>query len=116
MKIKSLMFVALMLGLAVAAQAQTSRGTVTGTVTDTNGSVISGATVTLTNMETTVSRATTTADAGFYRFDAVDLGNYSLSIVASGFGEVTKTGVLASANQTSVVDAQLAPGGQKVTV
>ncbi|MFN2510508.1 MAG: carboxypeptidase regulatory-like domain-containing protein [Pyrinomonadaceae bacterium] len=57
-----------------------------------------------------------TTDDGIYRFDAVDLGPYSLSITASGFGELTKTGIIVNANQTSTVDAQLEPGGQQVTV
>lgn len=116
MKRKSFMLVALMFALALATQAQTSRGTVSGTVTDANASVILGATVTLTSTETTQSRTATTNDAGFYRFDAVDLGSYSLSIASSGFGTVTKTGIAVSANQTSAVDAQLAPGGQQITV
>ena len=116
MKIKTLMLVAMMLGLALAAQAQTSRGTVSGTVTDANGSVISGATVTLTSTETTQSRTATTNDEGFYRFDAVDLGTYSMTVGSTGFGTVTKTGVIVSANQTSAVDAELAPGGQQITV
>ena len=116
MKIKALMLIAMLLGLALVVQAQTSRGTVSGTVADATGAVIPGATVTLTNTETTLSRTAVTNDEGFYRFDAVDLGTYSLGITASGFGAVTKTGVIVNANQTSAVDAQLAPGEQQVTV
>ncbi|HET9789518.1 MAG TPA: TonB-dependent receptor, partial [Pyrinomonadaceae bacterium] len=116
MKIKTLMLIAMLLSLALVVQAQTSRGTVSGTVADTTGAVVSGASVTLTNTETTLSRTAVTNDAGFYRFDAVDLGTYSLTISASGFGTVTKTGVVVNANQTSAVDAQLAPGEQQVTV
>jgi protocatechuate 3,4-dioxygenase beta subunit len=78
-------FVAL---IAATASAQTSRGIVSGTVTDTNGAVVTGANVTLTNTETTISRTVDTSDSGFYRFDAVDLGTYSVTIIASGFGEV----------------------------
>ncbi len=116
MKVKALMLIAMLLGLALVVQAQTSRGTVSGTVADTTGAVIHGATITLTNNETTLSRTAVTNDAGFYRFDAVDLGTYSLGITATGFGSVTKTGIIVNANQTSAVDAQLAPGEQHVTV
>lgn len=116
MKTKTLLVLSLLLAFAFAVHGQTSRATITGTVTDTNGAVVSGATVTLTNTETGVSRTTTTSEEGFYRFDAVDLGTYSITITATGFGEVTKTNVHALANQTSAVDAQLAPGGQKITV
>ena len=72
--------------IAVSASAQTSRGTVSGVVTDPNGAVIPGAEVTLTNTDTTVARSVVTNDEGFYRFDAVDLGNYSISIAAASFG------------------------------
>ncbi len=96
--------------------AQTSRGTVSGIVNDPNSAVVSGATVTLTNTQTGVARTTTTNGEGFYRFDAVDLGTYSVAIVATGFGEVTKTNIIVNANQTSSVDTQLQPGGQQITV
>ncbi len=56
MKIKVLMLVAMLLGLALVVHAQTSKGTVSGIVTDANGAVVSGATVTLTNTETGLSR------------------------------------------------------------
>ncbi|MFN2510507.1 MAG: hypothetical protein ABR568_03570 [Pyrinomonadaceae bacterium] len=56
MKIKALLLVAMLLGLALVAPAQTSRGTVSGVVTDAAGARISGANVTLTNTETTTTR------------------------------------------------------------
>lgn len=116
MSFKTFMLICLILCCAVAASAQTSRGIVSGTVTDANGAVVVGAQVTLTNTETTVSRNTTTNNDGFYRFDAVDLGSYTTTISASGFGPVTKTKITVNANQTSTIDAQLQPGGQQVTV
>ena len=90
---------------AFAVNSQTSRGTVTGTVTDANGAVISGATVTLIHPQTGVERSTTTNSEGVYRFDAVDSGVYSVKISAQGFGEVTKTNVEVAANQTADVGA-----------
>ncbi|MEP6570331.1 MAG: TonB-dependent receptor, partial [Acidobacteriota bacterium] len=116
MKLKLFVLMAIMLGLALVANAQTSRGVVSGVVVDSSNSRIAGASVTLTSPETTVSRTATTNDEGFYRFDAVDLGAYTLTITAPGFGMVTKTNVNVSANQTSAVDAELQPGGQQVTV
>ncbi len=96
--------------------AQTSRGTVSGIVKDPVGAVVPGAEVTLTSLTTTVTRSTTTNDEGFYRFDAVDLGTYSVSIAAANFGTVTKSGIIVNANQTSAVDAELTLGSQQVTV
>ncbi len=116
MKIKTFVLVAMLLSFSLTAFAQTSRGTVSGTVTDQAGAVVPGASVTLTNTETTVSRTTTTNGDGVYRFDAVDLGNYTVNITAANFGEVTKTNITVQANQTADVPASLQPGSQQVTV
>lgn len=105
-----------MLFIASSVFAQTSRGVVSGTITDANGAVIPGAEVKLTNTATTVERSTTTNGEGFFRFDAVDLGTYSVRITAQGFGAVVNNNVVVNANQTSSIDTQLTAGSQEVTV
>src|SRR5687768_12241052 len=89
--------------LQLPTNAQTSRGTVSGVVSDPVGAVIPGAGVVLTSAETGLTRTTSSNSEGFYRFDAVDLGTYSIDISAAGFGTLTKTGVIVNANQTSSV-------------
>ncbi|HEY9401362.1 MAG TPA: TonB-dependent receptor [Pyrinomonadaceae bacterium] len=116
MRPKVLILLVALFSFSLTAAAQTSRGTVSGVVTDPAGAVVSGATVTLTSTTTGLSRDTTTNEEGFYRFDAVDLGTYSVNIAASGFGALTKTNIIVNANQTSAIDAQLSPGGQEVTI
>ena len=116
MKIRLICLLLISAFFSFAANSQTSRGTVTGTVTDSSGAVISGATVAITNPKTGVERSTTTNEEGVYRFTAVDPGAYSVKISASGFGEVTKTNVEVAANQTADVGAIMAPAGQQVTV
>ena len=96
--------------------AQTSRGTVSGTVKDANGAVIPGASVTLTSEATSVERTTVANDDGFYRFDAVDLGSYTVKITAPNFTDAVKTGVNVTANQTATIDADLQVGGQQAVV
>jgi outer membrane receptor protein involved in Fe transport len=108
--------VLLLLVMSVAAFAQTSRGTVSGSITDPTGAVISGANVVLTNTATTVSRTTVANNEGFYRFDAVDLGTYTIKVTAAGFGAINKSNIVVSANLTSTIDAQLSPGTQEVSV
>jgi hypothetical protein len=67
------------------ALAQTSRGTVTGIVTDASKASIPGAAVEIVHNETNVTRSTTTNEQGVYRFDAVDLGTYDVIVKAGGF-------------------------------
>jgi outer membrane receptor protein involved in Fe transport len=105
-----------MLMMSIPVAAQTSRGTVNGIVSDSTGAVIAGATVTLTNNQTGVARSTTSNGEGVYRFDAVDLGTYSVKIAADSFGAVTKTNIQVSANQIATVDVQLTPSGSDIVV
>jgi hypothetical protein len=114
---KRLFFIGMLIAMfAFAASAQSSRGVVSGTVVDPSGAVVEGATVVLLSDETNTESTAVTNSSGFYRFDAVNLGTYSVSVTATGFGKVTKTGIAVSANQTSSVDVALAVGNQEVTV
>ena len=114
--------ISLLLALAVMAlgatfvAAQTSRGTVTGIVTDPNDQVVAGAEVQLRNPATNVSRTTTTNDAGLYRFDAVDLGVYEVIIKAKGFKTANSANVTAQANRITTVDVKMEVGTQEETV
>src|SRR5579859_4185242 len=90
--------------------AQTSRGTLTGIITDSSGAVIAKATVTITHLATNLKRQTTTNEAGVYRFDAVDLGTYALSVSAAGFRTRETTGVEVQAARTTNIDVPLEVG------
>ncbi|MCI0338832.1 MAG: carboxypeptidase regulatory-like domain-containing protein [Acidobacteria bacterium] len=116
MRIRALISMLALFVLSLTSFAQTSRGTVSGVVTDSTGAVISGATVVLTNTATTVARSTVTNNEGFYRFEAVDLGTYAIKFTATSFGAIVKSNIVVSANLTSTVDAQLSPGTTELTV
>lgn len=88
-------------------RAQTSRGSVTGIVTDQTGAAIPNAAVTLTG---TITRSATTNDAGLYRFDAVEPGEYSIEFSAGGFKKAQRGGVTAAGGQVTSIDAQLEVG------
>jgi Carboxypeptidase regulatory-like domain len=60
-------------------------GTILGTVMDLNGAVIAGATVQLTNIDTSVVRSSTTNDEGRFNVSALPAGRYSIRAVAPGF-------------------------------
>jgi hypothetical protein len=67
------------------AQAQTSYGTVVGTVSDTTGATVRGASVTLANEGTGASATATTGDAGTYNFIDLNPGFYTLTVAQAGF-------------------------------
>ena len=89
---------------------QTSRGTVTGTVTDPSGAAVANATVTIKQAGTNVTRQTTTNEAGIYRFDAVDLGTYTLSVQAVGFTREDTIGIEIQAAHTTNISVSLKLG------
>lgn len=76
---------ALFLLLASTSWCQGPTGEITGTVTDRSGAVISGATVTLTNLATNAERTAQTNDAGVYDAPTLPPGLYSIKITMTGF-------------------------------
>ncbi len=90
--------------------AQTSKGFVTGTVTDPNGAGIGGATIKITNAETGVNRTTVSQENGSFRLDAVDPGTYTVDISATGFKTATRTNIVVAAAQTADVSSPLEVG------
>src|SRR5260370_28162937 len=70
-------------------QATTS---IRGTVTDTSGGYVGGASVTLTNPESKIVRAATTGDDGGYQFLFLPPGTYTLDVAPSGFLKTPATG------------------------
>ncbi|MCA1816222.1 MAG: carboxypeptidase-like regulatory domain-containing protein, partial [Acidobacteria bacterium] len=72
--------------------AQTSTSRITGTVTDTSGAVVAGATVTAKNEATGVTQTQVTTDAGLYAFASLPVGNYTITVERSGFKTVQRTG------------------------
>lgn len=66
--------------------AQTANtGVITGVAKDIAGAVVAGATVTVTNKATGVSRMTTTGDAGAYELTQIVPGEYRLEVNQKGF-------------------------------
>src|SRR5215470_5276592 len=114
--LKNTLCLAVLLLVAISAIAQTSRGTVTGTVLDPTGAVIAGARVTLTGVETGVRLSTNSNDAGVYRFDAVDLGTYDLTVSLPGFRTYVSTGIGVEANRATTIDPTLEVGGAETRV
>lgn len=115
-QLRSILGLALLLGWCATAITQTSRGTLTGTVTDSSGAVVANATVKITQSGTGISRQTNTNNAGIYRFDAVDLGTYTLAVQAPGFSGAGRSGVEIQAARTVNIDFSLKVGAAQETV
>ena len=103
-------------GLALPVLSQTSRGTVTGTVLDPSGAVITGARVTLNGVETGVHRSTVANESGTYRFDAVDLGLYELTVTHAGFRPFLASGIGVEANRVTTFDPRLELGASETRI
>src|SRR5215207_1589350 len=95
---------------AVTAAAQTSTSRITGRVVDAKQASIPGATVTITNEATNVSQTQTTTEAGVYAFEALPVGDYSLTVEQNGFKKFLKTGNHIEVNNPLTVDVVLEIG------
>src|SRR5258708_13932088 len=102
--------------LAAAAQAQTSRGAVTGTVLDASGVAIAGARVTITGVETGIRLSMDSNGSGVYRFDSVDLGVYTLNVTHAGFRTYSGTAIGVEANRVTTLDPRLELGATETRV
>ena len=113
-------FVFLPVLLPVYLQAQTglARGSVSGTVTDTTGAVISGARVTLSTPDKTVVRTAASDPDGVYAIAALPSGAYTIEIAALGFARYQNESVEIAVGRNLRLDVELAASSsnQQVTV
>ena len=96
---------------AAAVNAQVTGAAVVGTITDTSGAALPGATVTARNADTGFMRAVPTNESGAYRLDFLPTGTYVVEISLSGFKTERRSGVVLTVNETARVDASLTVGG-----
>jgi hypothetical protein len=116
--IASLIFMAL-LTISPTLQAQLStRATITGTVTDATGAVVTGATVTITDEATKVAIQTESNSSGSYVAPGLNVATYSVAMSKAGFKSYTVTGIELHPAATTTVNGTLAVGSttQSVTV
>src|ERR1700675_2127175 len=99
------------------AQAQ-YRASIQGVVTDPQGSAVSGATVTLKNLETNQTLTATTDDSGIYNFNALPPSKYSLTAEKAGFKKKILDNLGLIPDQANGVNIQLDLGviSESVTV
>src|SRR5215471_17938081 len=94
----------------IAASAQETTGTITGTATDQTGSVLPGVTVTAKNIDNGSQRSVVTNEAGVYNALLLPIGSYELTFELSGFQPVTVRGIRLHVNDRLQIDGHLTVG------
>jgi Carboxypeptidase regulatory-like domain/TonB dependent receptor/TonB-dependent Receptor Plug Domain len=108
--------VLLTVALSATLFAQSTTGTIQGTVKDEQGAVVPGATVTIKNVDTNLVRSLVTGSEGEYRFPNLAPGNYELTAELAGFTKYHQSGIRLMLNQDAVAEVVLKPAGLAETV
>lgn len=102
--------------ISCGAWGQSMYGTITGTVKDPSGAVISGALVTVTNIATAAAERTKSDERGVYRIVDLPPAIYRVTYSRSGFATFTNQSVTLLVSQTLELDATLNVGAEAQTV
>src|SRR5713101_7758135 len=111
-----LLVVLVLLTLGVAANAQTFRGAINGTVTDPSGSSVPNAQVKATEVATGIEHATVTTRDGAFAFQAIPLGQYKVTVTAPGFPPYAGDKVEVSAGTIYTLNVKLTLQSTTTTV
>ena len=107
---------ACVLAFCQASHAQSTFGTVLGTIKDPSGSVVGMATVRLMNTGTNAEHSTVTNSSGGYEFVNVEIGNYKLTVEAPGFQKTEYQEFDMGARDTKRIDVDLKVASQTESV
>jgi len=99
---KILLATLLVMAFSVSAFAQFEKGTISGTITDSQKAVITGATVTATSVDTSASRSTTSDNLGGYVISNLEPGTYEVKVSKTGFGDFKQKFTVSPGVKTSV--------------
>jgi Carboxypeptidase regulatory-like domain len=102
--------------IAAPAAAQLDRSRVSGTIKDSSGGIVPGATVTAINLQTQAQSVAVTDASGFYTFPNLVPGRYSVTAELQGFRKVVNENVQLDAAATLTMDFTLQAGALTETV
>jgi Carboxypeptidase regulatory-like domain len=106
-----------MLAFGAAHAQDTTSGSISGTISDSTGATVKGATVKLINTDRGATiRTLKTNAAGFYTGTSLPLGTYTVSISNSGFQSENITGIVLHVNDALTVNLKLTVGAESQTV
>ena len=101
---------------AASLSAQEYLATISGTVTDTSGASVAGASVKVTNTDTNFVSSGTTNESGAYSVPFLVPGTYTVEVTVKGFKPAVQTGAVLHASDKARVDFQLQVGAASETV
>jgi outer membrane receptor protein involved in Fe transport len=107
---------AICLAAGIPGLAQSARGTLTGSVKDVSGAVLSGATLNLRETNTGSTYASTASSEGLFTFPELLPGTYTLEVTAAGFEMYRQVGIDVLVGGTSTINVQLKVGSALTTV
>ena len=102
-------FIALLFAFPLLTAAQDT-GYISGTVVDKSGAAVVGAEVVLTNIGHSLTRTTTTNDAGAYVVPGLSGDTYNLSVTAKGFQKFTASQIVLKVGDKARIDVTLTIG------
>jgi carboxypeptidase family protein len=101
----SVLFLTVFLSMCLPATAQVVTGSLSGTVTDQTGALVSGAMVTLTNEATNATQKATTSASGAFRFTVLPVGKYTIEVSKEGFRKLKVQGAGVDTNSENTLGA-----------
>ena len=111
-------FALFLLASTLCLRAQTTNGSIEGTVSDPSGAAVGGASVTGRNLDTGLTITTVTTDAGLYSLANLPPGRYTVTIEGSSLKKYSREGVTVQTGATVALDIQMQLGvvSENVTV
>jgi hypothetical protein len=106
----------LLLGLAGFAHAQTTYGSLAGTIVDPTGAVVAGARVALINPSTQEKQVQQSGDTGLFSFVNLAPGQYELLVEKTGFKTVSRKNIVIQVQQSARVDVTMPVGTADQTI
>jgi len=107
---------AVLLAVPFSLHAQQYSGTINGTVTDSTGAAIPGATITITNTGTAAKTVQHSDGQGNFVFAQLPIGTYEVRVTQGNFKEFVETGVQVHTSTNTEVPVVMQVGGQSQTV
>src|SRR6478672_13771197 len=112
-----LILVATCLALCIPSFGQVLKGSISGTVTDPQGAVVSGAQVKATQIETATVLTATSDNSGSFHFNLIPAGTYKIEVSAQGFKTAIQNNVVVTSGRDSGIgQMKLSVGDATATV